>query len=402
MNIANITRGRLSDRRPTALTKALLACLALACAAPDEPDLAPARIDSAGVSLVLNSSTDLLLDWSFERILSLGGTDDGPDAFFRVFPTSIGVDSLGNLYVLDAGQFSVSVFDRSGRHLRSFGRQGQGPGEFGFPSDMAVTSAGEVAVHDFARRALVLFDAEGSYAGTFPLPGPLQRQVVLLEDGTIVAAVTEASPTAGSIDYRVLGLGRDTVEVARVRQLSATQPQMTSCGPVGIPPYFGPRVAWAAAGNRIAFSKDATYAIHVTDGTGFERIWKRDLRPIRSTPELAAWEAAEGDSVRFPGGCALSAEEAARQFGYHENAPLIQGLAVSPDGTVWVRRRTERPGQSQIDVMDATGAYLGTVPEGSPFPALFSRVDEIITVERDELDRPRVVMYRIRRGDLKS
>ncbi|MGH7576239.1 MAG: 6-bladed beta-propeller [Longimicrobiales bacterium] len=360
--------------------------------------VAPARTDSAGVALVVNAPTDRALDWTFEPVLILGGVDDGPAAFFRVFPTSIGVDSTGHLYVLDAGNFTVSVFDRSGEHLRSFGRQGQGPGELGFPSDMAVTPSGEAAVYDFARRALVFIDADGSFTGTFALPGPLQRQVALLDDGTVVAEVTQATVTADSTDYRLLALGGDTVNVAWVRQFSQPEPRQTTCGSVAMPPYFGPRLVWAAAGNRIAVSDDATCAIRIVDGNRLVGIWRRDLPPIRSSPQLAAWEAARGDSLRFPGGCALSAEEAATQFGYHETAPLIQGLAVSPDGAIWLRRRTDVPGESQIDVMDATGAYVGTLSAESPFPALFRGTDEIVAVETDEFSRPLVVVYRIRRG----
>jgi hypothetical protein len=384
-------------RWPLAMTYAFLASLGWGCTGPDEPSIGPERMDSVGLALVFNAPADRLLDWTYERILSLGGVDDGPAAFFRVFPTSIGVDSLGNLYVLDAGHFSVSVFDHSGRHLRSFGRQGQGPGELGFPSDMAVTRGGAAAVYDFSRRALVLFEADGSFTGTFSLPGPLQRQVVLLDDGTVVGAVTEAAATADSTDYRLLALGTDTVEIARVRQGSQPQPRQTSCGPVGWPSSFGPRIVWAAAGRRIVFSDDASYAIRIVDGNRLVGVWRRDLRPISATPELAVWEVAGGDSLRFPGGCAVSAKEAARQFGYHETVPLIQGLVVSPEGAIWLQRRTDAPGESRIDVMDATGAYVGTLPAESPFPALFRGGDEIITVERDELDRPLVVVYRIHR-----
>jgi hypothetical protein len=112
------------------------------------------------LSLVRNSPYERVLDWTFQRTLVLGGVDEGPTAFFRVFPTSVGADSVGNLYVLDAGNFTVAVFDGEGRHVLSFGRQGEGPGELGFPSDLAVGPGGATAVYDFARRALVRFDAQ--------------------------------------------------------------------------------------------------------------------------------------------------------------------------------------------------------------------------------------------------
>lgn len=319
----------------------------------------------------------------------------------RVFPTSIGVDSLGNLYVLDAGNHRVSVFDRAGRHLRSFGRQGEGPGELGFPSDMAITPAGKVAVYDFDRRALVRFDAGGSFAGTFPLPGTLERKVGLLDGGHIAAAVRHQAEAADSADSRLLVLGGDTVEIARVRQLNRHRPQQFSCRSLARPPYLGPRIVWAAAGNRIVFNDDATYSVHIHDDNRLAAIWRRNLPAIRSTLELAAWEVNAGDSLRVFG-CAVPAEEAARKIGYAEIAPIVRSLAVAPDGGVWLSRRTEVAGESPIDVLDATGAYVGTLPRESPFPALFRGADEIITVETDDSDLPHVVVYRIHRGSRPS
>jgi hypothetical protein len=94
----------------------------------------------------------------------------------------------------------------------------------------------------------------------------------------------------------------------------------------------------------------------------------------------------------------VAADEAATQFGYADTAPTIHSLAVDPDGVVWVRRRTDVPGKLVIDVLDTTGAYIGTLLDGAPFPALFRGTDEIIRVERDEFDRPLVIVYRIDRG----
>ena len=376
-----------------------------ACAEAPERSGEPVRSDSAGVTVVLNGQADRMLDWTFQPIHDLGGASEGPTAFFRVFPTSIGVDSLGNLYVLDAGNYRISVFDRAGRHLRSFGQQGEGPGEFGFPSDMAVTPAGEVAVYDFARRALVRFDEEGSYTGLVPLPGPLQRQVVFLHDGIIAAAVSQSTGGADSTDYRVLALGGDTVQIARVRQISRLEPQRFSCMSHASPPYFGPRVIWAAGGNRIATSVDATYSIQVFEHSRLVAVWRRALPVIQSTLELAAWEVAEGDSLRFRGpvaglrlDCAVPAEEAARKFGYADVVPIVKNLAITPEGGVWLRRRTDEPGELPIDVLDATGGYVGTLPTRTPFPALFRGTNEIVSVETDEFGLPHVLVYRIEKG----
>ncbi len=354
-------------------------------------------MDSAGIAVVTNERAERPLDWRFERILDLGDADSGPTAFFRVFPTSIGVDSASNLYVLDAGNYRVSVFDLSGRHVRSYGRQGGGPGEFDFPSDMAVSPAGEAAVYDFARRALVFFDAEGSYTGMFPLAGTLARKVGLLDDGTIVAAVTQTAATADSVDFRVLSFASDTVELASVRRIDQSPSQQSACGPLARPPYFSPSVVWSAGGNRVALSDGVEYSVRVYEGTRLTAIWRRDLPLMAATLELAAWEVNAGDSLRVFG-CVIPPEEAAEKIGYADSVPILDSIAVSPRGGAWLMRRTAVPGERRIDVLDVTGAYVGTLPPGSPFPALFRGPDEIVTVETDELDVLHVRVYRVHRG----
>lgn len=376
---------------------ALLSLLSWACAARDDSIGEPIRIDSAGVALVLSGDVDRRLPSTFESILDLAAADNGRTPFFRVHSTSIGVDSLGNIYVLDAGNYRISIFDRAGRDLRSFGRRGEGPGELGFPSDMAVSPAGEVAVYDFARRAFVFFDAAGSFAATFPLPGPLQRKAVILDDRRIVAAVTQPADVPDSTDYILLALGRDLTEIALIRQASQPRMQQFSCTSRASPPYFAPRVVWAAGGDRIVLSDDATYSIRVVDGDSPAAVWRRDLPVIQSTVELAAWEVADGDGLRVRG-CVVPAEEAAIKFGYAALAPIVSSLAVTSDGGVWLMRRTDVPGELPIDVLDYTGAYVGTLPSGSPFPVVFRGPDEFVVVETDDLDVPHVVVYRIHRG----
>ncbi len=375
----------------------LLLFVSWACTGGEAPSDQPVRTDSAGVALVLNTQDDRFLDWSFERVLDLGGTDSGPTAFFRVFPTSIGVDSLGNIYVLDAGNFTVAVFDHAGHHLNSFGREGEGPGEFGFPSDMAVRPDGQTAIYDFARRALLFFDPNGSWAGTLPLPGPLQRKVALLDHGRIAADVTQAAEVPDSTDYLLLVLGSDTADLGRVRQVSSPRPQQFSCTSHAKPRYFSPRVVWAAAGSRVAFSDDTSYSIHLFGESGWSAIWRRELPVVKSTLQLAAWEVNHGDSLRVRG-CAIPAEEAARKFGYADLAPTIENLAVTPDGGIWLRRRTDEPGKLPIDILDHTGAYRGTLAGDWPFPAVFRGPDEFVTVETDDYDVPHVVVYRVHRG----
>jgi hypothetical protein len=75
-------------------------------------------------------------------------------------------DAQDNLYVLDRGNKRVLVFDRAGRFVRQIGKAGGGPGEFSSPTQLAVTSTGEVVVSDQSRRAFSVFSRDGGWRRT--------------------------------------------------------------------------------------------------------------------------------------------------------------------------------------------------------------------------------------------
>ena len=60
-----------------------------------------------------------------ERALTIGALE-GPTSFLGDPP--VRQDSRGRIYVGNVGGFAVLVFDSAGRHVRTVGRQGEGPG----------------------------------------------------------------------------------------------------------------------------------------------------------------------------------------------------------------------------------------------------------------------------------
>ena len=92
--------------------------------------------------------------------LVLGLDESNPNqAFYSV--RDVDVDAAGNLWVLDAGNHRVQVFDRGGSFVRSLGREGQGPGEFESPTRLAIV--GDRLVVRAARSRLSLFDLDGEH-----------------------------------------------------------------------------------------------------------------------------------------------------------------------------------------------------------------------------------------------
>lgn len=99
------------------------------------------------------------------------------DDFYE--PVCVRVDKQGALYIPDAKEHKVWIFEADGTFRGSFGREGQGPGEFRDPSDLAFLPDGRILVGDGGNRRVHIFDAQGKFLKMFPIPDqPVGRMLV--------------------------------------------------------------------------------------------------------------------------------------------------------------------------------------------------------------------------------
>jgi len=107
-------------------------------------------------------------------------------------PRGLAVDSSGNVFVADTGNFRVVKFDASGREETVIGRKGSGPGEFESAWLPAVDGKGQLYVLDPRRGRVSIFGNDGKYlrkigegSGFY---SPAGRAVA--KDGTVAVADT--------------------------------------------------------------------------------------------------------------------------------------------------------------------------------------------------------------------
>jgi len=93
------------------------------------------------------------------HLQDIGKRGSGPGEFNLPRDMAIGRD--GRLYVVDGGNFRVSVFDRNGQYLKSFGSIGKQYGQFARPKEVAVDRDGNVYVMDTAFGNFQIFDPDG-------------------------------------------------------------------------------------------------------------------------------------------------------------------------------------------------------------------------------------------------
>jgi hypothetical protein len=180
--------------------RAALACalLALACDRSAETGRQEliSRFDTvAGVVHAVSSGTPV--EWQVEEVARIGSLDAGPAAFGRV--RSVVLDGGGSIYVADQQAAEIRVFDSRGEYVRTLGRRGRGPGEFGDLYSLAWLGDTLVAL-DPRNARLGLMSATGEWLGLWrwqPFSGPAVR----LHQATLEAvyAPVVVQPAAGTI-----------------------------------------------------------------------------------------------------------------------------------------------------------------------------------------------------------
>ena len=363
------------------------------------------RADSAGVAVVTSHGEDRPLAWRFEERMRLGGTDEGPESFYELSRSLVATDAAGRIYVLDASAHRVVVFDSTGRHLATLGREGSGPGELEMPAGVAVHD-GVVGVWDFGKSGLVRFDADGRPLAGFTSNAFYGGRGLQLRPGGAVFTTTDARDPAELREALVMldtasegetgWPGLNTVVSQPVP--NAPMHRFTSCGlAMRLPPLFHPDVEWAPGpGGRLYVSDEVSYVVDVYADSVLQASYRRALDPRVATRALALAALGGGMTMSVGGGapCTVPAEEVVEARGFADRIPFVEGLTVDPTGRVWVERVDIGDEPNRIDVLSADGAYLGTLTD-APVPIAFLPAGGLLAVETTELDVDQLVVYTV-------
>jgi hypothetical protein len=308
--------------------------------------------------------------------------------------------SLGEdrVVLLDQKQNRIVVLDTAGRTVRSFGRKGGGPGEFGNPRLVMVTDSG-VAVYDDLKLGLVNFDFDGR-----PLPDSPQTTVIGAVEGILTGMAKLAD---GSWVYSVREHPGNRVRESlywhsnRISYRLASTPEAPDrwlrlpCGIAmsGGAPVFSPTLRWAATPAVVAYAATESDRVVVWD------VMRRDstviignARPHRSTRE-AALAATSSYTVQAPGrNCTIEAERVLDQRGMLKTMPPILAIAISPDGALWVRLRPygDNPPVVRVSHGEVTDSLHTSV-----FPGQFLSPTRFVADETDTNGNTRITLWKI-------
>lgn len=160
------THGHLAPR----LLPTFMVAVAAAACARGSASSGALVVDTASDGVVRVRNPDLgeaLPELAASPRARIGATN-GPVAYQlgRVGGLLLGED--GRVYVLDQQARQIRAFDGQGRHVRTVGKEGSGPGEFRDPRGMRWSPDGTLWVTDYATQRYTVLTPELDLVATYP------------------------------------------------------------------------------------------------------------------------------------------------------------------------------------------------------------------------------------------
>jgi hypothetical protein len=352
-------------------------------------------------------------EWSASRVRVIGENEGL--AFGRI--ASIAWSAEGRLFVLDATESTVRVIAPDGQVERSFGKRGAGPGELSAYATDILVSRGDIVVVDYGNRRMNLFNANGVFARSRPLDitkglplawVPLRDRVVCLlkpmnlpmaqPTGRVTKQPFSLDPRADAAPDTLLRLDLPLDnEVSLGSTLKITMDMRV------------PQLELASDGvNRLLVAATDTYRIRVLNPAGQTTGWlERDVARQRySASELARMKRAADSTMNagITAGIAAGARASGAsgqpipkpevEIKLPEYKPALRSL-VAGDRFVLVLRTTESKQPSQWDILAYDGKLVGALTLPARFTPSALHGDQLVGVEKDELDVESVAIYRL-------
>lgn len=399
--------------------------LVLGCAADAPRTIGHVVRDSAGVEIVESAAPA----WSEGEgwrlsdapILDIG-TREGEAPY--LLDGVMGVVRLddGGIVVANMGDNTLRFYDAAGRHIRSVGRSGRGPGEF--VQILKLERQGEeLHVGQFFVHPIQVFDLAGAHVrSVVPEAGRTGLSLVgTLGDGSHImvswpqgtAVQTGGSWVEDAIVYHVPGAGGAADSLLSRPGVAYSQ----VLGRFGNPIVFGPIVVLEVSDDRIIYSFRERYEIEEYDVDGtLQRIIRRAWTPEPVTEAQIARYKDELINLEAEGGGAPPARlveqrrRIADESSYATHHPPFDELLADREANLWAERtdpdRTEHGGSlnptydspSRWDVFDARGVWLGEVEMPPRFRPYEIGPDYVAGVWRDDVDVEHARVYALHKS----
>lgn len=341
------------------------------------------------------------------------GRDDGPFLFVDVVAAFlVGSDRV---LVADGKTSELRLFSLpDGRHLRSFGGPGQGPGEI---ADLwnAWRSRTSIVAEDAEGKASV-FSVDGKFSRVLPrgvdASGRRVERIGVFDDTLSLARMVDEVPAMQPGDSRQLQMQLLAVSSRGSRPITRYADRTLERGAAGRPrePVFSARAVSAVIGERVCVGFPARYVIDCYAPTGqhlthLERVNVRP-RPVTAT-HREDYIASESTANVGPSGAAYVARLRST-VPYARTLPLFGEFVAATNGDLWVgpyvpvgpvpMKRTFPRAPTTWSVYGADGRWRADVTLPARFQLMSVDGMRVIGVLRDEDDVESVVVIALKKA----
>ncbi|MGQ9811729.1 MAG: 6-bladed beta-propeller [bacterium] len=289
---------------------------------------------------------------TFVQELSLGVMEgDERQAFYRV--RDVEVDCLGNIFILDAGNFRIVKFSPDGDFLWQRGKKGDGPGEFKDPVDLTLGVNGDYFVLDHGNARIDRFAANGEYLSSINLRKNITA-IAYLPSGKLLA--TENIP--GIVGSRAHIMDLDGESLLAYQEFFQYGQQL----PEGVGVMLGEEFQVLRDG-QVYLSTPFPYEIWKFDTHGKLLMKIKKESPYLKPPDIDIKVNGDYRSVSF--------------HSMGRSGPCY----LTPDGLLvnscwWMKDKEGKERESTLDFFDEEGRFLRSYP--SPVESgYFAGIDEL-------------------------
>jgi hypothetical protein len=370
--------------------------------------------DSAGVKIVENSAPAWKegQGWrlSAEPALDIGMVDGPPEYQFGRVTGAVRLGD-GTVVVGDDQSKNLRFFDRAGRYLRTVGREGGGPGEFGALASVAA-QGDTLVVGDYNNRRVTVFAPDGRLVRAMPLDAggteAFVRTLGSFRDGSVLLSSVTSSDRSGlsrdSVTYLLLGpAGGPPRELGRFPG-DEMFTHAEEGGPVmGGPRGFGRAATLAAVPDGFFYGSSDRFEIGRYDEAGkLLRLVRAPHSPRPVTPaDVERFKEMRRQMAQDPSRAQLRGliEKSLAAMPFAETMPAHGELRADAAGGLWVsdyRLTSDDPGR--WTVFDPEGRMLGTVATPARFRVFEIGTDYVLGVWRDDMDVEHVRLFTLEKS----
>jgi hypothetical protein len=256
---------------------------------------------------------------------------------------SIQVDDDGNIYVLDTKEILVKVYDKNGKHLRTFGKKGQGPGEFQLASRMYMAEREKLTFLDTGNKRFSYYSLNGECLKETSC-GKWNLDEALADSKGAIYGETLSISLEG-VKQKLL---KFDPQFSQVSELADIEVKMTppSVNPIPVKFFF-----MVTKEDNVIWAKASIYELNVINSKG-EKIKKivKDYNSVKITDEEKEKLIKEKYEDSLLQGIKLE---------WPENYPALYYFALDDRGWIYVStHEKDVKGNIYFDVFDAEGRSI--------------------------------------------